>query len=35
MENEGLISRGDHVGRRHVLMGRGGIDGTEPTDDPF
>ena len=35
MENEGLISRADHVGRRHVLMGRGGIDGTEPTDDPF
>jgi len=35
MENDGLISRADHVGRRHVLMGRGGIDGTEPTDDPF
>ena len=35
MENEGLISRADHVGRRHVLMGRGGVDGTEPTDDPF
>ena len=35
MENEGLISRADHVGRRQVLMGRGGIDGTEPTDDPF
>jgi DNA segregation ATPase FtsK/SpoIIIE, S-DNA-T family len=35
MENEGLISRADHVGRRHVLMGRGGIDGTELTDDPF
>ncbi|MEK0083466.1 DNA translocase FtsK 4TM domain-containing protein [Benzoatithermus flavus] len=35
MENEGLISRADHVGRRQVLMGRGGVDGTEPTDDPF
>ncbi len=35
MENEGLISRADHVGRRHVLMGRGGVDGNEPTDDPF
>ena len=35
MENDGLISRADHVGRRHVLMGRGGIDGTDPTDDPF
>jgi DNA segregation ATPase FtsK/SpoIIIE, S-DNA-T family len=36
MENDGLITRADHVGRRQVLMGRGGIDGTEPTDDdPF
>ena len=35
MENDGLISRADHVGRRQVLMGRGGVDGTEPTDDPF
>ena len=35
MENEGLISRADHVGRRQVLMGRGGVDGTEITDDPF
>jgi DNA segregation ATPase FtsK/SpoIIIE, S-DNA-T family len=35
MENEGLITRADHVGRRQVLMGRGGVDGTEPTDDPF
>ena len=35
MENEGLISRADHVGRRHVLMGRGGVDGNESTDDPF
>ena len=35
MENEGLISRADHVGRRHVLMGRGGVDGDQPTDDPF
>ena len=25
----------DHVGRRQVLMGRGGVDGNEPTDDPF
>ncbi len=32
MENEGLISHADHVGRRQVLMGRGGIDGTEPTE---
>jgi S-DNA-T family DNA segregation ATPase FtsK/SpoIIIE len=35
MENDGLITRADHVGRRQVLMGRGGVDGTEPTDDPF
>lgn len=35
MENDGLISRADHVGRRQVLMGRGGVDGTEVTDDPF
>jgi S-DNA-T family DNA segregation ATPase FtsK/SpoIIIE len=33
MENEGIISGADHVGRRQVLMGRGGVDGTEPTDD--
>ena len=33
MEDEGLISRADHVGRRQVLMGRGGIDGTDRTDD--
>jgi S-DNA-T family DNA segregation ATPase FtsK/SpoIIIE len=32
MENEGLITRADHVGRRQVLAGRGGVDGTEPTD---
>jgi S-DNA-T family DNA segregation ATPase FtsK/SpoIIIE len=32
MEQEGLISSADHVGRRQVLMGRGGLDGTEPTD---
>ena len=31
MEAEGLISHADHVGRRQVLMGRGGIDGNEPT----
>ncbi|MCS6780149.1 MAG: DNA translocase FtsK, partial [Geminicoccaceae bacterium] len=31
MEQEGLISAADHVGRRQVLMGRGGVDGTEPT----
>ena len=35
MENEGLITRADHVGRRQVLMGRGGVDGNELTDDPF
>jgi S-DNA-T family DNA segregation ATPase FtsK/SpoIIIE len=33
MEQEGLISQADHVGRRQVLMGRGGLDGTERTDD--
>ena len=33
MEDDGLISRADHVGRRQVLMGRGGIDGTDRTDD--
>ena len=33
MEAEGLISSADHVGRRQVLMGRGGIDGDQPTDD--
>ena len=31
MEQEGLISAADHVGRRQVLMGRGGVDGIEPT----
>jgi S-DNA-T family DNA segregation ATPase FtsK/SpoIIIE len=31
MEADGLISEADHVGRRQVLMGRGGVDGTEPT----
>ncbi|MCS6877434.1 MAG: DNA translocase FtsK 4TM domain-containing protein [Geminicoccaceae bacterium] len=31
MEQEGLISPADHVGRRQVLIGRGGVDGTEPT----
>jgi S-DNA-T family DNA segregation ATPase FtsK/SpoIIIE len=31
MEADGLISGADHVGRRQVLMGRGGVDGTEPT----
>ena len=35
MENDGLITRADHVGRRQVLMGRGGVDGNELTDDPF
>ena len=32
MESEGLISAADHVGRRQVLMGKGGVDGDEPTD---
>ncbi|HEX8373778.1 MAG TPA: DNA translocase FtsK, partial [Geminicoccaceae bacterium] len=32
MENEGVITRADHVGRRQVLAGRGGVDGTDPTD---
>ncbi|MDX6750779.1 DNA translocase FtsK [Geminicoccaceae bacterium 1502E] len=32
MEQDGLISAADHVGRRQVLMGRGGVDGDEPTD---
>lgn len=32
MEGEGLISGADHVGRRQVLMGQGGVDGDEPTD---
>jgi S-DNA-T family DNA segregation ATPase FtsK/SpoIIIE len=32
METEGLISAADHVGRRRVLAGRGGVDGIEPTD---
>ncbi len=31
MEAEGLVSAADHVGRRQVLVGRGGVDGTEPT----
>jgi S-DNA-T family DNA segregation ATPase FtsK/SpoIIIE len=31
MEADGLISAADHVGRRQVLMGRGGVDGNEPT----
>jgi S-DNA-T family DNA segregation ATPase FtsK/SpoIIIE len=31
MEKEGLVSAADHVGRRQVLIGRGGVDGTEPT----
>jgi S-DNA-T family DNA segregation ATPase FtsK/SpoIIIE len=33
MEQEGLITTADHVGRRQVLMGRGGLDGTQPTRD--
>lgn len=33
MEQDGLITQADHVGRRQVLMGRGGLDGTERTDD--
>jgi S-DNA-T family DNA segregation ATPase FtsK/SpoIIIE len=33
MEAEGLISHADHVGRRQVLMGRGGVDGNEVTQD--
>ena len=32
MEADGLVSAADHVGRRQVLMGRGGVDGNEPTD---
>ena len=35
MEVEGLISSADRVGRRQVLMGRGGIDGDEITDSPI
>jgi S-DNA-T family DNA segregation ATPase FtsK/SpoIIIE len=31
MEAEGLISTADHVGRRRVLMGKGGVDGDTPT----
>jgi S-DNA-T family DNA segregation ATPase FtsK/SpoIIIE len=31
MEQEGLISGADHIGRRQILMGRGGVDGIEPT----
>lgn len=33
MEQEGLITAADHVGRRQVLMGRGGLDGNQPTRD--
>ena len=33
MESEGLISSADHVGRRQVLMGRGGVDGEQIIDD--
>lgn len=36
MEQDGLITQADHVGRRQVLMGRGGVDGNErtgPEDD--
>ena len=33
MEQDGLITTADHVGRRQVVMGRGGLDGTERTDD--
>jgi S-DNA-T family DNA segregation ATPase FtsK/SpoIIIE len=32
MEQDGLITQADHVGRRQVLMGRGGLDGTERAD---
>lgn len=32
MEAEGLVSAADHVGRRQVLIGRGGVDGTERVD---
>lgn len=32
MEAEGIVSAADHVGRRQVLAGRGGVDGTEPMD---
>ncbi|MFO1035271.1 MAG: DNA translocase FtsK 4TM domain-containing protein [Geminicoccaceae bacterium] len=32
MEQDGLITPADHVGRRQVLMGRGGVDGTDPTE---
>ena len=31
MEQDGLITTADHVGRRQVLMGRGGVDGDEVT----
>jgi S-DNA-T family DNA segregation ATPase FtsK/SpoIIIE len=34
MESEGVITAADHVGRRQVLMGRGGLDGTERTEAP-
>jgi S-DNA-T family DNA segregation ATPase FtsK/SpoIIIE len=32
MEQDRLITAADHVGRRQVLMGRGGVDGDEPTE---
>ncbi|HFA60052.1 MAG TPA: hypothetical protein ENJ83_05125, partial [Rhodospirillales bacterium] len=32
MEAEGLISEADHVGRRRILMKRGGLDGAEGED---
>jgi S-DNA-T family DNA segregation ATPase FtsK/SpoIIIE len=32
MEQDRLITPADHVGRRQVLMGRGGVDGDEPTE---
>ena len=32
MEQDRLITTADHVGRRQVLMGRGGVDGDEPTE---
>ena len=32
MEADRLITQADHVGRRQVLMGKGGVDGDEPTE---
>ncbi|WP_051329026.1 DNA translocase FtsK [Geminicoccus roseus] len=32
MEQDRLITAADHVGRRQVLMGRGGVDGDEPIE---